>query len=124
MAGSVPVVLWFFAMEARSRFALPEKRWKFNLMQLGMVALSIIAIGSLFATIPESLLSTPDMQVTGNGSYNYFYNWYQDNSKELLPQGHIISVPIWGSSTFSAKAGSGSGGSWRHPRAPTPSRKA
>ena len=35
------------------------------------------------------------MQVTGNGSYNYFYNWYQDNSPELLPQGHIISVPIW-----------------------------
>ena len=95
MVGSVPVVLWFFAMEARSRFKLPEKRWQFNLMQLAVVTISIIALICLFATIPESLLSTPDMQVTGNGSYNYFYNWYQDNSPELLPQGHIISVPIW-----------------------------
>lgn len=95
MIGSVPVVLWFFAMEARAKLKLPEKRWQFNLMQLAFVAISIIALVSLFATIPESLLSTPDMQVTGNGSYNYFYNWYQDNSPELLPQGHIISVPIW-----------------------------
>ena len=95
MLGSVPVVIWFFAMEARARLKLPEKRWQFNLMQLAYVAISVIALIGLFATIPESLLSTPDMQVTGNGSYNYFYNWYQDNSKELLPQGTVISVPIW-----------------------------
>ncbi|MFT7458570.1 MAG: hypothetical protein ACI909_001243 [Planctomycetota bacterium] len=95
MLGSIPVVLWFFAMEARAKQKLPEKRWQFNLMQLAFVAITIVALVALFATIPQSLLSTPDMQVTGNGSYNYFYNWYQDNSKELLPQGHIISVPIW-----------------------------
>ncbi|NKB38736.1 MAG: hypothetical protein GKR93_16505 [Gammaproteobacteria bacterium] len=95
MMGSVLVVLWFFAMEARTRFELPEARWKFNLMQLFFVGISVVALVSLFYTIPESLLSTPDMQVTGNGSYNYFYNWYQDNSQNLLPQGHIISVPIW-----------------------------
>lgn len=95
MVGSVPVVLWFFGMEARKRFALPEQAWKFNLMQLAYGMLTIIALISLFATIPESLLSTPDMQVTGNGSYNYFYNWYQDNSEALLPQGTVLSVPIW-----------------------------
>ncbi len=95
ISGSVAVVLWFFAMEARVRFKLPLERWKFNLMQLAFIAISVIALISLFATIPESLLATPDMQVTGNGSHNYFYNWYQDNSPEQLPQGQVISVPIW-----------------------------
>ena len=95
MLGSVPVVLWFFIMEARTRLKLPTNRWIFNGIQVALVFISVVALASLFITIPESLLSTPDMQVTGNGSRNYFYNWYQDNSEKLLPQGHIISVPIW-----------------------------
>lgn len=94
MAGSIFVVLWFFALEARARLGLPEKRWKFNLMQLALAALTLIAAASLFSTIPDSLLSTPDMQVSGNGSSNYVYNWYQDNSPELLPRGHVWSVPM------------------------------
>ncbi len=94
MVGSIFVVLWFFTLEARTKLMLPEKRWQFNLMQLAFIMLSFIAVGGLFATIPESLLSTPNMQVTGNGSYNYQYMWYQDNSGEQLPQGQVYSVPI------------------------------
>lgn len=94
MVGSIFVVLWFFALEARTKFTLPSERWKFNLMQLLFIALSIISIACLFITIPQSLLSTPDMQVTGNGSFNYQYKWYQDNSSELLPYGQVLSVPI------------------------------
>jgi hypothetical protein len=35
------------------------------------------------------------MQVTGNGSENYFFNWYQDRSGENLPQAQVISIPLW-----------------------------
>lgn len=95
MAGSIPVVLWFFIMEARTRLAMPQLRWKFNLIQVLLWFLSLTAVACLFATIPESLLSTPDMKVTGNGSYNYFYQWYQDHSGEQLPAGNLYSVSIW-----------------------------
>ena len=90
----VPVVLWFFAMEARSRLKMSGKH-SFNLLQVGLAALTIIAIYSLFLTIPASLLSAPDMQVVGNGSSNYYYSWYQDRAMDSLPQGYVISVSIW-----------------------------
>ncbi len=94
MAGSIPVVLWFFAMEARRRQPLPSSSSFFNLLQLGLIGLSIIALLSLFYTIPQSLLSAPNMQVTGNGSSNYFYQWYQDHSSDSLPQAWVFSLPL------------------------------
>ncbi|MDF1643103.1 MAG: hypothetical protein P1U80_02830 [Pseudomonadales bacterium] len=95
MAGSIPVVLWFFAMEARRHKPVPaSSRW-FNISQIGLIGLSAIALVSLFSTIPQSLLSAPDMQVTGNGSSNYFYQWYQDHSSDQLPQAWVFSVPLY-----------------------------
>ncbi len=95
MVGSIPVVLWFFAMEARRRRPLPTSSSFFNIAQMGLIALSVIALLSLFYTIPQSLLSAPNMQVTGNGSSNYFYQWYQDHSLAVLPQGWVFSLPLW-----------------------------
>jgi hypothetical protein len=97
--GSLAVLLWFFALEARRRFvqnnaALRESDM-FYLIQIGIVLLSLVATVAVVAVIPQSLLSTPDMQVTGNGSSNYFFAWYQDRSDNLLPQAQVISVPLW-----------------------------
>jgi hypothetical protein len=94
MVGSIPVVLWFFAMEARRRRPPDPSSSLFNIVQIGLVGLSIIALLSLFYTIPESLLSAPNMQVAGNGSSNYFYQWYQDHSSDSLPQGWVFSLPL------------------------------
>ncbi|MDB6062806.1 MAG: hypothetical protein JWM78_2909, partial [Verrucomicrobiaceae bacterium] len=93
--GIIPVVLWFFALEARSRLPMPQRRYRYNLIQLGLVLLSVVAAITLCSIIPRSLLSTPDMQVSGNGSYNYFYQWYQDRSAKLLPQALVFSVSLW-----------------------------
>lgn len=93
--GSLPVVLWFFALEARRRYGLPQQRYRYNLVQVGLVLLTLIAAMNLLAVIPRSLLSAPDMQVVGNASWNYFYQWYQDRSAEQLPQALVFSVPLW-----------------------------
>lgn len=95
MVGSLPVILWFFAMEARRRKLLAPGSSLFNLQQIGLIALSLIALLSLFYTIPQSLLSLPDMQVVGNGSSNYYYQWYQDHSTSSLPQAWVFSLPLW-----------------------------
>lgn len=95
VVGSVPVVLWFFAMEARSRLPMPAQRFRYNLIQFGIVALTIVAATSLLSIIPRSLLATPDMQIIGNGSHNYLYEWYQDRSAQLLTQALVFSVSIW-----------------------------
>ncbi|OUS02270.1 hypothetical protein A9Q90_09435 [Gammaproteobacteria bacterium 54_18_T64] len=95
MVGSLPVVAWFFAMEARRRYnpAAPSKL--FNLMQIGLIGLSLVALLSLFFTIPQSLLSSPNMQITGNGSGAYLYQWYQDHSSDSLPNAWVFSLPLW-----------------------------
>lgn len=94
MVGSIAVVVWFFAMEARQRRPVDTNSRLFNVIQIGLIGLSLIALVSLFVTIPQSLLSAPDMQVTGNGSSNYLYRWYQDHSTDVLPQGWVFSLPL------------------------------
>ena len=93
--GGVFVVLWFFAMERRARLQTELASRSFDLMQLGLILLSIVALMSLISTIPLSLLSLPNMQVTGNGSSNFYYQWYQDRTVQDLPTAWVISVPIW-----------------------------
>lgn len=96
--GSLPVLLWFFALEARRRAdaaGVERSRGRYNLAQVGLIALSLVAAVSLLAVIPISLLSAPDMQVTGNGSHDYFYHWFQDRSAAALPQALVFSAPLW-----------------------------
>ncbi|OUS12502.1 hypothetical protein A9Q89_06365 [Gammaproteobacteria bacterium 53_120_T64] len=95
MVGSLPVVAWFFAMEARRRYSPSAPTKLFNLMQIGLIGLSLVALLSLFFTIPQSLLSSPNMQVTGNGSGAYLYQWYQDHSSDSLPNAWVFSLPLW-----------------------------
>ena len=92
--GSLWIVAWFFVLEARGRMEPPARRWQFNLLQLGIAALTVISAVVLLGTIPQSLLSFPDMQVQGNGSSNYLYRWYQDHSEGALPAAWVFSVPI------------------------------
>ena len=94
-AGSLAVVAWFIALEARRRQALPAKPLTHNLIQLTLIALTLIAAASLAYTIPQSLLAAPDMQVTGNGSSHLDYRWYQDRTTAELPQGAVFSLPLW-----------------------------
>lgn len=95
IAGSVIVVLWFFLLEARSRAQMPQRRWLYNLIQLGLIATTVLALASLFYAIPQSLLWLPNMQITGNGSSNYLLQWYQDQSSETLPQAGVFSAPLF-----------------------------
>ena len=89
------MVVWFFAMHARGGLDAQLSRWQFNGMQLLLAALTLVAFVSLLASIPLGLLGSPNMQIAGNGSSSGILYWYQDRSAALLPQGWILSLPIW-----------------------------
>lgn len=94
--GSLLVVAWFIAMAKRSsldtrRLGVSQLQW----LQVGLVLLSLLALGSLVGTIPMSLLSSPDMQVVGNQSSGWDLQWYQDRMAAGLPQAWVISLPMW-----------------------------
>lgn len=88
------VVAWLFALDWRARNA-PATNWKFNLLQLGLAALSVVALVCLFESIRNGLLGSPDMVVRGNGSYGNQLQWFADRSVDALPTASVISLPLW-----------------------------
>ena len=92
------VAVWLFAMRWRERSSqaqvLPPGR--FNILQVALVILTVLAVTSLvFSGVRYGLLATPDMGVTGPGTYRNTYSWFVDRSGTTLPQPTVYSVPIW-----------------------------
>lgn len=94
--GSILVVLWFVVMARRAVMDTASlSRNNLQLMQVGLVFLTVLALGTLVSTIPMSLLSTPDMQVVGNQSSASQLLWYQDRTLQGLPTAWAVSLPMW-----------------------------
>ncbi|MGE5167239.1 MAG: hypothetical protein ACM3KT_01295 [Deltaproteobacteria bacterium] len=91
----IVVVVWLFAFDWRGREAQPRNEALFNLSQIGLVLLTLVALASLISAVPQGLLGSPDMHVTGNGSTAQALQWFADRSADALPQASAISVPLW-----------------------------
>ena len=90
------VVLWLFALGLRRRLGEDALApWRFNLMQIGLVLLSMAALSALLLAVQQGLLGSPAMQVAGNGSSATELNWYLDRSGEQTAPVTVISAPIW-----------------------------
>ena len=89
------VVIWLLACGARERWQPEVSWWRFNLVQAGIVVLTLIAIGSIVGSLPMGLLGSPDMHVTGHGSFGNSLKWFADRSVSALPQATVYSAPMW-----------------------------
>jgi len=89
------VVLWLFALGARRRLSTEIAPWRFNLIQIALLVLTIIALGALLVAVQQGLLGSPAMQVAGNGSTATDLNWYLDRNAEHREPVTLISAPIW-----------------------------
>lgn len=91
------VVAWFFLLVARGR--VDPGRWHrgfFNFTQVLLALFTVLALGVLFSTIPQSLvLGRPDMQVEGNGSGGGLLHWFIDRTAGDVAQGWLVSLPMW-----------------------------
>lgn len=90
------VVFWLIAIDWREKndFAGYGAK-RFDLMQIGLVLLTLIALGCLISVIPGSLMGSPDMHVVGQGSYSGTLHWFADHSDGSFPQILAFTVPIW-----------------------------
>jgi hypothetical protein len=68
---------------------------KFNSLQMGLAALTLLALTVLIAAVPRGLLGLPDMHVAGNGSGAWNLSWFVDQSAGVLPHGGVLSVSLW-----------------------------
>ena len=90
---SLIVVAWLFSLGLRQKIISKDNNMLFNITQVGIGALTFLALICLFVVIQQGLLGSPDMQVAGNGSSAYNFNWYQDRNNSQLPQAWLLSVP-------------------------------
>ena len=91
------VVVWLIALGLRARMRAPEQveRLRFNLLQLGLAALTVLALCVLIGAVPQGLLGLPDMHVAGNGSSASNLHWFADRSNGALPLAGAFSLPLW-----------------------------
>ena len=91
------VVLWLILLGLRARTAPSEGLAvsTFNLMQMGLAALTLLSLAVLISAVPTGLLGLPDMHVAGNGSSAWNLRWFTDQSAGVLPAAGVISVSLW-----------------------------
>ena len=90
------VAVWVIALRFRGDIiASLTKQWLKNLLQIATAVLSVLTLITLVASVPFALLGSPDMQVQGNGSSAYSYNWFTDQTEGVLPSAWVLSVPMW-----------------------------
>ena len=90
------VAIWLLACGARERIAVGElKWWRFNVLQLMIGGITVIALLSVITALPQGLLGTPDMQVVGHHSYGSTLGWFADRSESMLPVATAFTVPMW-----------------------------
>ncbi|OOG45547.1 hypothetical protein [Rhodanobacter sp. C01] len=91
------VVVWLILLGLRARHTPSASlgTTKFNLLQLGLAALTLLALVVLIAAVPKGLLGLPDMHVAGNDSSAWSLRWFADQSAGVLPGGGVFSVSLW-----------------------------
>jgi len=88
------VVGWLLALGWRRRMNSETHPDLFNLVQVGLVLLTLLALGALCWAVQYGLLGYPDMQIAGNGSSSQLLRWYQDLSPVDFPRAWVVSLPM------------------------------
>ena len=87
---------WFFLIAWRGGEAATNlPRFRFHLLQVLLIGLTVAMLGIVIAVVGEGLLGNPEMFISGNGSARSYLNWYQARVGPTLPQPGTFSVSIW-----------------------------
>lgn len=90
------VVAWLFAFDWRARAEQPKDDSLFDLSQVGLALLTLVALLCVISAIPQGLLGQPSMHVTGNASTAHALQWFSDRSNDgTLPIGSAVTLPMW-----------------------------
>ncbi|WP_143269435.1 hypothetical protein [Mangrovitalea sediminis] len=93
---ALALMAWFYALGWRSRHPDLQPYWQFNLRQVALVLLTLVAFWGLFGGISQGLLGHPDMWVSGNGSRAELLRWYLDRAvTQESPQWEVVTLPLW-----------------------------
>jgi hypothetical protein len=93
---AVAVVGWLYLLAWRGKRDPQAGGWlSFNMMQLVIVLLTIMSLVTLVVVVSRGLLGTPEMFISGNGSYGNRLVWFSPAEGVSLGQPWAFSVSIW-----------------------------
>lgn len=99
------VIAWFFAMYKRKEVTTQYSDISFKVIQVSLGFLTLLFVVSLFTSISNGLLGTPQMQLGAPYidniksltifSNTYDLQWYQDMTQQTLPHAWVVSLPLY-----------------------------
>ena len=93
-----PVLLvfavWVFALAWRETRATTWSNNMFNVLQIWLAMLTLLALVSLVGAIPFGLLGQPNMQIASPISYAAL-GWFADRTTSATPAAGAISLSLW-----------------------------
>ena len=90
------VAVWLLVCGLREKIKPDDLNWwRFNLVQVVVGGLTILALLAIVTTLPQGLLGTPDMHIAGHLSYGTELGWFADRSESVLPLASAFTVPMW-----------------------------
>lgn len=89
------VALWLLAFGGRATWGAGWSRLVYNLSQIGLAMLTVVAFAAIIVGIPAGLLGSPDMHVTGYESEGRRLTWFIDQTETTTPAAAAWSLPIW-----------------------------
>jgi len=89
------VIVWLMLCGVREKLGYDLSWWKFNVVQVVIAGMTVVALSGVVMSLPAGLLGTPDMHVVGHSSYGNVLNWFADSSESVLPIASVISLPLW-----------------------------
>jgi len=84
---------WLLLLGWRKNVPELSRGW-FNLRQLAVVGVTLIALIIIGVSVYQGLLGRPEMQIRGNGSSATALRWFQDRTDALLPRAWVFSLPM------------------------------
>jgi hypothetical protein len=86
--------LFIAVFEWRARGLPWRDARRFNLLQVILALLALLATLSLVAAVPQGLLARPDMRISPTPSGNEL-SWFIDAAHGALPLPAVVSVSLW-----------------------------
>jgi hypothetical protein len=90
------VVAWLFLLGQRGRGELGARNWFiFDLTQLVLVGFTLAALITLVVVVSRGLLGSPEMFITGNGSFANQLAWFAPQAAAELDRPWVLTISIW-----------------------------
>jgi hypothetical protein len=91
--GSMLVAGWLLALGWRARRRPVKSRFLFDIVQLGLMAWTVVALCLIYGGLRHALLAAPSMSVIGNGSSDHLMAWFVDRAIGPWPTGFVLTIP-------------------------------